>query len=176
MDHHLEVWVTVVAAAATLAVLIQLGFLVALLFGMQRLRAKIKETQAAASSRGPNLRELATTAKETLDSINRVARNTAELTERIKTVADDASEVSRRQLARADKVVGDVLTRVERVSDHVEDSILKPVREIQAVVAAIRYTLAVFFRYPNSSKKASLITVTPNSPLGHSCSRGKVDQ
>ena len=152
MDRDLNVWVIVVAAAATIAVLLQLAFVVGLLFGIRRLSAKMKELRAKSSSRGPALRELLTTAREALENINRAAKNTADITERIKPVVEDAASVSRRQLARADKVLGEVLTRVERISDFVEQDIVQPAREIHALSAAVRSTLAVFFRHSNNSK------------------------
>src|SRR5215470_7827693 len=114
MDHDLDVWFIVVAPTASIAVLLQLGFLIGLLFGMRRLSAKIKELRTKSSSGGPAFGELVTTARNALESINRVAKNTADITERIKPVVEEAASVSHRQLARADKVLGEMLTRVER--------------------------------------------------------------
>ena len=98
MSRDFDAWVIFVAAAATLAVLLQLGFVVALLFGIRTLSAKIREMRAKSGSGGPALRDLVTTARDTLDHINRVAKDTAELTERIKPVVQQAADVSHRQL------------------------------------------------------------------------------
>jgi hypothetical protein len=152
VSRDFDAWVIFVAAAATLAVLLQLGFVVALLFGMRTLSAKIREMRAKSSSGGPALRDLVTTARQTLDNINRVAKGTAELTERIKPVVEEATEVSHRQVARADQVVGDVLGRVERISEYVELGIAHPAREVKALSAAVRTALAVFFRHANYRK------------------------
>jgi outer membrane protein assembly factor BamA len=97
-----------------------------------------------------------------VNSINRAARDTADLIEQIKPVVEDAASVSHRQLARADQVLSDVLTRVEAISENVEKGIVQPAREIQAISAALRRGLAVFFRHPNGSKGPA----RTSSPLG----------
>ena len=153
MERDLDAWFIVIAAAATLAVLVQLGFLVALFFAIRRLSAKIKEIRATSGVRVHALRDLALTAHEAVNNINRAAKNTADLTERIKPVVEDAASVSHRQLARADKVLGDVFTHVERTSGYVEQDIVQPARELHALSAAVRSALAVFFRHPNGSKR-----------------------
>jgi hypothetical protein len=94
MDRNLDIWFIVVAAAATTAVLLQLGFLVGLLLGIVRVRAKIEEMRAKSSSGSPGTRELMNTARQALDNINLVAKNAAELTERIKPLVDEAAGVS----------------------------------------------------------------------------------
>ena len=122
-----------------LSVTIQLGILLGLFLGVRRLRAKVKEILAASSSKRPSLAELAATAREALETINRVAKNTVEIIERIKPLVNEATSVSRSQLARADQVLGDLLRQLETISQHIE----RGVREIQAILAGVRSALAV---------------------------------
>ena len=152
MERDLDVWFVVVAAAATMAVLLQLGFLLALFFALRRVSAKIKEIRATSGVRALALRDLVITAHEAVNNINRIAKNTADLTERIEPVVEEAAGVSHRQLARADKVLGDVFTHIERISRYVEQDVVQPAREIHALSAAVRSALAVFFRRSNNSK------------------------
>ena len=152
MDRDLDIWVIVVAAASTAAVLIQFGFLLALFWGIRRLHVKIKGIRSTASASGSGLQEWVTTLREASVAINRVAKNTADLTERIKPVVDEAVGVSHRQLTRADQVLTDVLTRVERISAYVEQVIVQPAAEIRAFAAAVRAALRAFFHDPNQGK------------------------
>lgn len=153
MDHDLDIWCLIVAAAATLAVLLQLGLVIALFFGTRRFRTKLSAMRAESSSGTLPLLDLVSTARQALENINRVAKNTAELTERIKPVVVEATDVSHRQLARADRVLGDVLTRVDRISRDVEQAIVLPAREILALSAAVRSAFTVFFQRGENSKR-----------------------
>jgi hypothetical protein len=152
MDRDLDIWVVVVAAASTAAVLIQFGFLLALFLGIRRLRVKMKGIRSTASASGSGVQEWVTTLREASVAINRVAKNTVDLTERIKPVVDEAVGVVHRQLVRADQVLTDVLTRVERISAYVEEVIVQPAGEIRAFAAAVRAALTVFFHHPNHGK------------------------
>ena len=146
MDHNIQTWFMVLVVATTVSVVIQIGLGAALLWGLRRVRAKIKEIEAIGRSHGFTAGEMATVLRETSDSLKRVAHNAAELSERIKSTVDEAAEVSRRALIRADQVIADAAARVERISETVERGIVQPVREIQPVVAALRTMLRVYFR------------------------------
>jgi outer membrane protein insertion porin family len=72
---------------------------------------------------------------------SRLAKNAAELIESVKPVVNDATTISRNQLARADHVLGEVLTRLETISQYLEQAI----GEIRAILAGLRSGAAVFF-------------------------------
>jgi hypothetical protein len=59
---------------------------------------------------------------------------------------NEAADVSRRLFVRADHVIDDAVTRVERISDTVEHGIARPVRELQAILAALQAMLSIFLR------------------------------
>jgi outer membrane protein insertion porin family len=80
--------------------------------------------------------------------INRVAQNAAELIERLKPVVNEAASVSHNQLVRADRVLSDLLTRIERINDYLEQG----VREIEAILAGLRSAAAAFFDRHTGSK------------------------
>ncbi len=153
MDRDLQVWLIVLMAVMAISVTIQLGILAALFLGVLRATAKIREVYAISKSRGAGLPEMATRAVETMEAINRVAKDTAEVAERIKPALDEAAGLSRKRLAHADQVVGGVLTRVDRVSQHVEETVIRPVREIQALMAGLLSALSALLGQENASKK-----------------------
>src|SRR5438034_11111446 len=138
MERDVQIWLIVFAAATALSVTIRLGIVLGLFLGGRRVRAKIKEVLAASSSKGPSLAEIAASARETLETINRVAKNTAEIIEGVKPLVNEATSVSRSQLARADQVLGDLRIQLETISQHIK----RGVREIQAILAGVRSALA----------------------------------
>jgi hypothetical protein len=147
MDRDVQIWLIVLAAATALSVMIQVGSLVGLYLGIRRLRAKI-ETICAAATKGPSLPEIATNAREALESANRAARNTAEIIERIKPLVNETSILCHGQMARANQVFSDFLTRVETISQQGERS----VHEFQALFSGLRSAFAVLFERPPGSK------------------------
>src|SRR6266542_3307938 len=134
MDRDVQMWLIVLAAATALSVTIQLAVLLGLLIFARRVRAKLKSFLASSSSKGPSLSEVAASAQQALDTINRLAQNLTDLIERIRPVVDQAATVSRTQVARADQVLGGVLTNLEKAGLQVEQG----VREVRAVSAGFR--------------------------------------
>ena len=146
MDRNLQIWFMVLVVATTVSVAMQVGILVAVVYGLRRLHAKIKEIEAMVRSHASMIGEMSTDIRETVRSIKSVTNNVAELSVRIKSTVDETADVYGRQLRRADRVLGDVAARVERISDYVEHGVVRPLREIQAISAALRAALSVFFR------------------------------
>jgi methyl-accepting chemotaxis protein len=146
MDRNLQAWFMVLVVATTVSVAMQLGILVAVVYGLRRLHAKIKDIEAILRSHASMIGEVATDVRETVRSIKSVTNNVVELSGRIKSTVDETAEVYGRQLRRVDRVIGNVAAGVDRVSDYVENGVIRPLREIQAVSAALRSALSVFFR------------------------------
>ena len=72
MDRDLDVWFIVIAEASVVAILLQLAFLVALSFAIRHLSGKIKEIHATSGLHGAALRDLVISAREAVNSVNRV--------------------------------------------------------------------------------------------------------
>jgi methyl-accepting chemotaxis protein len=146
MDRNLQIWFMVLVVVTTVSVAMQVGILVAVVYGLGRLRAKIKEIEAMIRSHASMIGELSANIRETVRSIKSVTNNVAEFSARIKGTVDETVEVYGRQLRRADQMIGEVAARVERIGDYVEHGVIRPLREIQAISAALRAALRVFFR------------------------------
>ncbi|MBI3895664.1 MAG: BamA/TamA family outer membrane protein [Acidobacteria bacterium] len=144
MDPTIKFWLIILAVATVVSVTLQISLLLTLFFGVQRVRGRLKEFLAA-SLTSPAAQEITAKARETLETLQHISKDLAEVADRMKVVAKEATEASRREIARADHVVGDVLTRVEKVSAEVESGIVRPVREIKALSAGVRTVLAVLF-------------------------------
>ncbi len=60
---------------------------------------------------------------------------------RIDGLVKDTTDRAQLQVARLDRLVGDTMNRVEETTEAIQQGVLKPVREISAVVAGVRTTL-----------------------------------
>ena len=60
---------------------------------------------------------------------------------RLDGLVKDTTERAQLQVARLDLLVGDTMSRVEQTTEAIQQGVLKPVREISAVVAGVRTTL-----------------------------------
>jgi ABC-type transporter Mla subunit MlaD len=134
-------------------VAIELGMVAAVFYGLRRFQAKIKAIEGMARSYGPTVDKMVADLREALGSLKRVINNAAEISERTKSTVNDAADVSGRLFKRVDHVIDDAVTRVERISDTVELGFARPVREIQAILAALRAMLSVFLRRRISSEE-----------------------
>src|SRR2546428_8972536 len=114
MDRDLQIWLIVFVATTAIAVTIQLA---ALCYAVWRLQTKVKEIERRAQSQRSVFQEMVTTARELLVALKHSVDSAAEVSERIKGVANQAAEFSQQHLGRADRVIDNVLTRVERISE-----------------------------------------------------------
>ena len=144
MDPDLKMWLIVFVVATVVSVTIQLIHLVALCYVARRLQAKLKEFELRAQSQVSLVQEYRTTALDVLETLKRSLDNAVELTERIKGIVKDAADASLKQWERTDRVIGDVLTRLERISQSLEAGVAKPIREIQAISAGLRAAFDAF--------------------------------
>jgi len=94
-------------------------------------------------------REIITESKEKFSAIS---SNLLDITSRVKGqvtrldgLVTDASERAQVQIVRIDELVTETIGRVEETTETVRSSILKPVREISAVLTGLRTTLDVLF-------------------------------
>src|SRR6185503_5597759 len=131
-------WFIVFVVATVVSVTIQLIHLVALCYVARRLQAKLKEFELRAQSQVSLVQEYRTTTHEILDALKRSVDNAAEVSERVKGIVNEAALTSQRQWDRTDRVIGDVLTRLERIGQSFEAGVAKPIRETQAISAGLR--------------------------------------
>ncbi len=165
MDRDLRIWFIVFVAATVVSVTLQLIHLVALCYVARRLQAKVKEIEQRAQSQGSLLQEYRTTAHEILGALKRSVDNAAEVSERIKGIVNEAAQTSQRQWERTDRVIGDVLTRLESISQSLEAGVAKPIRETQAIGAGLRAALGAFVGHRGTAPANAPGTRKGSSPV-----------
>ena len=129
-----------------LAVITQAVILVALFLGVRRMQAKIellldRDVQPLLAQ----TRELVAEGRKTIDKVNATVDEVSGFAKtqagRLDLLMADAVDRARLQLIRADQLISDAMTRIEKTTEQVQRSIAGPIREIQAVLAGVRAAL-----------------------------------
>ena len=154
MNFAMEDVLPVLTVVIAVALLVQMGILVALLVALRRW-SKRTETFLERVERNiepvlQSTRELVTDSKEKLNAISANLAEISDLTKnqitRLDGIVTDASERARLQLTRLDQLASDTMGRMEETSQVIQRSVLTPIREISAVLAGVRSALDFLFR------------------------------
>ncbi|HEX5413890.1 MAG TPA: hypothetical protein VFZ27_18760 [Terriglobia bacterium] len=145
MNYDMHVWFIIFVLAVVVSVAMQAIVLLAVLFGIARLYAKVKQIEAKLLYHAAVITDLTTKARDAVDVLMRIGHNVADISDQARSVADLAGDVSRKQLGYADQVATDVLTGVEQLSGSIEKGISEPAREFRAISVGLRTALTLLF-------------------------------
>jgi hypothetical protein len=147
---------TLLALVVVIVVLLafQTIALIALVLAMRQLSTRMASLMAtieeATQNAGPVLRaarEMLTDSKEKLSLVSQNLVEVSQLTKqqmaRFDDVMADVSDRLRRQVIRLDDLVSNTVARVEETTEAVQKNVLKPVREISAILTGVRTGLEV---------------------------------
>ncbi len=81
----------VLVVVTTLSVVMQLGILVAVAYGLRWFQGKIKEIEAVVRSHASMVSGISIDVRETVRNVKSVTNNVAELSERIKSTVDETA-------------------------------------------------------------------------------------
>lgn len=140
MERDLRIWLVLSSVFFALLILIQISVIAVLI----RLSNLLKLTPGR-----PGLHEIAARVVETIEDMHRATKTTAGILSQLKPTLDEAVIVSRRQLAHADHVVGDILDGAERINQAFHKIALAlnlPFTEAHALSAGLRSAAATLLR------------------------------
>lgn len=134
--------VTIGVVVMALAMLVQLGLMLAMYLMFRGLNDKIhvlldRQVQPILST----ARNIVDDARKQLEQLARALEQFSEAARhqmvKIDQVVTEATDRARLQIIRADQVVADTLNRVEQTTEYIQRSVIRPMRELQAVVQGI---------------------------------------
>ena len=139
-----ELLLTIMAVftgVAALALIIQMAFL----FGIYRAVKALQVRSAAFLDRWEPVADSSMKALEQLrEQSNEILKKVSELTDSTKTQIDkvdsilnDVSDFSKTQLGRVDNTVEGALQRLNETSEALQNTLLAPIRQVRAMVAAL---------------------------------------
>jgi hypothetical protein len=147
----LEGLLTLFVAITALAVMTQAGVLVAIYIMSKRLSDQVdrflkdtREMMAPLKSITENLRSASANVVE-------LGMSAREQFRRVEAMVTDTGEVLNTQLQRLDRVSQDVVNRIGETADIVQGSVVRPVREVAAVIKGVSRGFEAFLFRKNRS-------------------------
>jgi methyl-accepting chemotaxis protein len=147
-----ETLLAVFVGLTALAILIQMGVLLAILVSSKKTGAQLQRlSKEVEEDLLPMIRDAKVLLTEATPKVREILDNLAALSatarqdaERISSTANQINDKVRQQMARADELVGRTLTRVEEATENVQQAITSPMRQISAVMTGVAAGLAEF--------------------------------
>ncbi len=154
-DRTLLILLTIFVGLSAIAMLTQAGMLIGLFIVARRMQEKVTPLI-------PEIQGVVGVTKRTIDRVekhvDKIGTSSAEILEITKQQLDkvdelltDAATRAKVQMERAEMVLDDTMTRVQKTVSVVQTGVLRPVREVQGVLAGIRTTLHYLGRAGRSS-------------------------
>lgn len=160
-------WVILAAVVlACFAFIVQAGVALALYRVARKVQTRIEPLADRADSllgathklleeNRPRISEISTQAVE-------IARSTRAQADRMSELLEDTAERVRVRLAQLDQSVGDAVGQVEDVGGAVRSAVLKPVKEVNGVMAAMKAAVSA---YVNAGRRSSIEHATQDEEM-----------
>ncbi|MGH9468110.1 MAG: hypothetical protein ACRD1Y_12230 [Terriglobales bacterium] len=156
-----DILLIIFIAVAALALLAQWIVLAGLANRFQKLSDKLEPVlphlQQSAANLAPLLRDVHALITDTRPKLDAVAANVAEMSalardqlRRADAFAGEFAERLELQMVRVDDAIGSALGSVDQIATTVRETILNPVRDVNAVLQGLRTGLDFFFRRRSS--------------------------
>ena len=144
---------TIALLLVAVAVLIQAGMTIMIWLGLRKIPAKVEAARDNFKQRFDPLvqsvTEILTNAREPLRAIT---TNLAEISKMLRGRTSDVDELlaklvgeSRAQVIRMDRMVSDLVQKVETTSDAVQCGVLAPIQEVSAIIKGMQAGLEFLF-------------------------------
>lgn len=132
---------TIFIALVALAVLLQAGFLFGMLMALRRVQKLAEELSGRALPLVEQGRELMV---DLGPKLRQVSGNAVDVSEVVRVQSHDISKTltafnqkARVQIDRADGMINNTMSKVERTADTMQESVMSPVRKVNGVIAAV---------------------------------------
>jgi len=143
---------TAFVGLAALAIIIQMGVLIALFVSSRKASERLQRiSNEMEENLLPMIRDAKILVAEATPKVREILENLAVLSatarqdaERISLTANDINDRVRQQAVRADELVTRALNRVEVTTENVQHAITSPIRQISGVLTGVAAGLAEF--------------------------------
>ena len=133
----MEGLLTLFVALTALAIIIQAGVLVAIYLISKRLSENVERFMKEAREILVPISSITENLKTTSANLNEIGLSAREQFRQIESMVADASEALQVQLERFDRVTQNVAQKINETTEIVQDSIIRPVREMSAFAKGI---------------------------------------
>lgn len=142
MDQTAEIFLIIFVAVAAVALLLQLGTLLAMFLTMKKLQGQVMTLM-------PEIQKIIGISRRTLEKaeghINQIGAASAQIVEttkgqvnKIDELLNDVTTRAKVQVERAEMVLDDTMGRTQETVSILQRSVLRPVREINGILSGLR--------------------------------------
>lgn len=168
MDHSTLVVLTTFVAVTALAVVIQMGILVAIFLSLRKTSAQVLTLAATIESKAvPALDAASSILVDTRPRMTEIAANLAAVSSSLRSGADrfdstfsDALDRTRRQVIRADNLVNRTMDHVEETTEILHEGVLAPVQRVAGLVQGLTVGIDTFFRLTRKPSPRERVPLT----------------
>jgi hypothetical protein len=151
---ELNTEVTVALILVAVAVLMQAGAMLGIWLTTRKMLAQVEGVRSDVKQRldplAQSVLEIVNNAREPVRTISAnltdISQMLRDRTANADQVAAELLDKSRLQIARVDRLVTDLVEKVETTADSVQQGVLAPIREVSAVVKGVRSGIEFLFR------------------------------
>ena len=159
----MENWVAIFVVVAAVAIVIQMGLLMAMYISMKKTSDRVNNIAAAVETRGLPLLEtvngLVTTnapkISVILDNAMEASKTAKQQVDRLDTTVSDIVDRTRLQVIRVDELVTRTVDRVEETTDLVHHTVISPVKALAGVLSGVTTTANLLFGSGKRRRRAA---------------------
>ena len=149
----MENWVAIFVIVAAVAIVIQMGLLMAMYISMKKTSDRVNAVAEAVEKRGVPLLEtvsglVTTNAPKVniiLDNAMAASATAKQHVDRLDTTVTDIVDRTRLQVIRVDELVTRTMDRVEETTDLVHHTVISPVKALAGVLSGVTTTANLLF-------------------------------
>jgi hypothetical protein len=141
----LEGLLTLFVALTTVAIITQAGVLVGIYFMSKRLSEQVERFMKETREMMVPLRSIADNLRTASANLVEIGLSARDQFRRVEAMVTDTGEALHVQLERFDRVSQSVMDRVNETAEIVQDSVVRPVREVAAVAKGLTRGFGAFF-------------------------------
>lgn len=149
----MENWVAIFVVVAAVAIVIQMGLLMAMYISMKKTSDRVNAVTEAVEKRGVPLLETVSGLVTTnapkinviLDNAMAASGTAKQQIDRLDTTVSDIVDRTRLQVIRVDELVTRTMDRVEETTDLVHHTVISPVKALAGVLSGVTTTANLLF-------------------------------
>jgi hypothetical protein len=141
----LESLLTLFVALTTIAIITQAGVLVGIYVMSKRLSEQIERFMKDTREMMVPLRSIADNLRTASANLVEIGLSARDQFRRVEAMVTDTGEALHMQLERFDRVSQNVIDRINETAEIVQDSVVRPVREVAAIAKGLSRGFGAFF-------------------------------
>ncbi|MGH9669396.1 MAG: hypothetical protein ACRD3A_04715 [Terriglobales bacterium] len=173
MDQATQTLLTSFIVVTAIAVVIQMGVLIALFLGVRKTSARVESLAEALEKRAvPTLEAAHAVLTDSRGRITEIVANLAAISSSLRSQVDrfdstfsEAMDRTRRQVIRADDMVTRTMDHVEETTEVLHEGVLAPVRRVAGLVQGLTVGIDTFFRLTRKFPRREHTTVSHDEEL-----------